>query len=104
MSDHDKVRVEVLHRPYPRGGRTYRPGDELEVPAYALGPLLAANPPRVRVLPGQAVPELDADFDATEGALDLARAVGLDLTPFAGQGSGPGGRIQKPDVKEWIGQ
>lgn len=101
MADHEQVRVRV-RRDYPRGGRTYRPGAVIEIPDYAVAPALAANPPFVELVGVQPV-EVDSDFDATEGALDLARAHDFDLAPFGGQGSGPGGRIWASDVKRWLG-
>lgn len=99
MAETEMVRVEVL-RPYPRGGKTHKPGATISIPEHALADATRRNPPHVRVVGAPEV-EIDADFDATEGALDLARATGIDLAAFAGQGSGENGRIEKPDVKKW---
>lgn len=93
------VAVEVT-RPYPRGGTIHPVGSRIAVPEHAVSDAVAARPPFVRVLQADEV-RLDADFDATEGALDLARSIGLDLSAYAGRGSGEDGRIQKPDVTEW---
>lgn len=97
------VQVEVLRR-YPRDGLFYDPGDRISIPDYAVAGATEGSGPFVRVLdPAEIV--LDADFDATEGALDLARALeaeyGFDLAAYAGQGSGEGGRIHEPDVERW---
>lgn len=100
--DHRMILVEVT-RPYPRGKQTHQVGARIRIPEYAIKDATSASPPFVRVLdPGEV--ELDADFDATEGALDLARALkakGFDLTAYAGKGSGENGRITKPDVTKW---
>lgn len=46
--------------------------------------------------------EILDELDATEPALELAAAHGLDLAPYARQGSGLGGRIHKSDVERWL--
>lgn len=103
MGDHEMVRVRVL-RDYPRGGHTWLPGDVISVPAYALPNILKARPP-FGVVVGTEVPVGSApvELDATEGAIALAEKLGLDLAQFAGQGSGPGRRIYRDDVKRWGG-
>lgn len=93
------VRCEVI-RPYPRGGIIHEVGKQISLPDYAVSDATAGTRPFVRVLEAEEV-QLDADFDATEGALDLARALNFDLTPYKGQGSGGEGRIHKPDVERW---
>ncbi len=96
----DMVQVEVLRR-YPRDGLIYEPGSVIVIPDYAVPDATRGRTPHVLVI-GPAPIEIDADFDATENAIDLARAIpGMDLAKYAGKGSGEKGRIHKPDVERW---
>lgn len=95
----EDVQVEVLRR-YPRGGTVHEPGAEIFIPPHAVVDATKRDPPHVRVMGPREVPE-NPIFDATEGAMDMARGVGIDLAPFAGQGSGTDGRIHKTDVERW---
>lgn len=93
------VRCVVL-RPYPRGGLIHEVGAPISLPEHAVAEATAGTRPFVEILERDQI-VLDSDFDATEGALDLARALNFDLTPYKGQGSGKGGRVWEPDVEKW---
>ncbi|HSV91728.1 MAG TPA: E3 binding domain-containing protein [Desulfobacterales bacterium] len=96
------VRCRVL-RAYPRGGIIHEVGAPISIPEYAVAEATAGTLPFVEVLEREQI-VLDSDFDATEGALDLARALNLDLSPYKGQGSGKGGRVWEQDVERWAAE
>lgn len=87
------VKVKLL-RPWPVGDVTYRPGQILEVPAARADRMAATHPPYAERLTAENV-------DATDGAREAAAEHGLDLSGYAGQGSGAEGRITMADVEGW---
>jgi len=97
MEDLQMVRMVVTRR-YPRGGKAYSPGETVTVPNYAAVAMEDANPPYGR----RVDPNEGIEIDGTEPALELAEAHDFDLRPYAGHGSGPGGRIYKEDVEQWL--
>lgn len=104
------MRYMLMTRRYPRGG-TYHPEGAV-VPMEDRVAEAAADGGFGRPATAEEIeaagfdpPEEDPprpDVDATEGAWDAADAHGFDLTPYAGKGSGQGGRITKPDVEAWL--
>jgi len=120
----DLVLVE-FDSPYPYLGRTYAPGERESVPDYSVPAIVDASPPYGRVVdleaedsgstdpepdppsgtPDEGPADTEVELDATEAAAELAldQDPPYDLKQHAGQGSGRNGRIQKPDVKRWLG-
>lgn len=88
---------EVLMRVtrlFPWRGRTYAPGAERPFPVRTARWMEAQRPP-------YGVRMTDA-VSASRGGRKLAREHGFDLTSYAGQGSGPDGRIYQEDVERWL--
>lgn len=95
------VLVEVTRR-YPLHGKTHGVGKVIPVPEAVARNMETARPPFGRRVSDED-PETVVEISATEKAFDLAEEKGLDLTPYAGKGSGPEGRIYKEDVERWLG-
>lgn len=99
MAAEKRVRVEFLRAYPPWVTDASQVGSVREVPASAVPRMLAGSPPFARI--AEVVGDAAAAVDATDGARALAAEEGVDLRPYAGQGSGPGGRIWKEDVERW---
>jgi pyruvate/2-oxoglutarate dehydrogenase complex dihydrolipoamide acyltransferase (E2) component len=85
------VRVRLL-RAWNTPAGTRHPGEVIRGPAGQAARMAQTVPPyAVLVEP----------IDATDAARRLAEARGLDLTRYAGLGTGKGGRIIHRDVEGW---
>lgn len=85
------VKVRLLRSWNTRAGLHHPPG-VIEVPAEQARRMAQAVPPYAEAV---------VSVDATPAALALARDAGLDLAPYAGRGTGKGGRITVGDVRGW---
>lgn len=88
------VKVRLL-RPWNTRAGQHHPPAEISVSAGQARLMAQTVPPYAEIV---------VDVDATPAALALAREAGLDLTPYAGAGSGKGGRIGVADVRGWRGE
>lgn len=106
MTDHTKVPIRVTRESgYPRGGAIHAQGSVVHVPEYAVESIERGKF-GVRITKAeaeQAAATAPGDVDATDAAKRLAEDK-LDLTRFAGQGTGAGGRITKADVEGWLAE
>lgn len=85
------VKVRLLRSWNTRAGLRHPP-EVIEVPAWRARLMAQTVPPYAEIV---------MPVDATPAALALAKQAGLDLTLYAGQGTGKGGRVTVGDVREW---
>jgi pyruvate/2-oxoglutarate dehydrogenase complex dihydrolipoamide acyltransferase (E2) component len=112
----------TLTRPYPRGGVIHPVGRVLRVSEAIAGsiedgqwgreatadeveqafPSAPKASEEAAVVASPAQVDAATVIDATDAARALADASSLDLLPYAGKGTGTGGRITKGDVEGWL--